>query len=113
MGCGCHSKLAEQPDAGKPKAAESAKPDHEPAKSVRRDGTHKRPGLGAVAPHNDGASSDARCEYSLYTLSLHRRGCPSLDGQQSVSKHEGWNHQSQGVIEYRLQFVFGSLLEGK
>ena len=60
MGCGC-SKAAEQQALAKAKAAELAKPTQQEAvRSVRRDGSQKRPGLAAVAPGSDGTASESR-----------------------------------------------------
>ncbi|KAK9905511.1 hypothetical protein WJX75_001206 [Coccomyxa subellipsoidea] len=60
MGCGC-SKAAEQQALAKAKAAELTKPTQQEAvRSVRRDGTQKRPGLAAVAPGSDGTASETR-----------------------------------------------------
>lgn len=60
MGCGC-SKAAEQKELAKSKAAEPAKPTQQVVvRSVRRDGSQKRPGLAAVAPGSDGTASETR-----------------------------------------------------
>lgn len=60
MGCGC-SKAAEQKKVAEAKAAELAKPTQQDVvRSVRRNGSQKRPGLAAVAPGSDGTASETR-----------------------------------------------------
>lgn len=82
MGCGCHSKPAQVTAPEKQKVAEPPKPAQQPAKSVRRDGTQKRPGLGAIAPQNDGSSSDTRCA----CIQGPRRAIESVAGPWTASK---------------------------